>query len=457
MSKLPSDFVWGVSTSSYQIEGAAREDGRSESIWDRMCHTPGKIRNGDTGDVACDHYHRYEEDIALMKDLGVDAYRFSIAWPRIIPSGSGAVNQRGLDFYRRLTEKLLEARIRPFATLYHWDLPQVLEDAGGWTSRDTAKYFGDYAAAIVAGLGDLVKDWMTLNEPYCSAIYGYYDGTHAPGRVESPKIVADVVHNLLLGHGLAVIAVREHGAPGSEVGIVLNPTIYLPASDAIADIAARDKVWADENGWWMEPLYNGRYPDGTWRGLQGARPVIQPGDMDTISQPTDFLGLNIYTGLEVAADSSSPSGAKIYQPESAGKTDMDWHVILPEAMYVGITKHCDDYPVKKIYVAESGVGVCADAIYDDGKVHDTFRVNYLKRYIPHMEKTVADGYPMKGYFIWSILDNFEWAYGYEQRCGITYVDFERGCTRIPKDSYCFYQQLIEDSRGPVVRVERRAR
>lgn len=436
---FPKNFIWGTATAAYQIEGASNEDSRGESIWDRYSHTPGYVLNGDTGDVACDHYHRFEEDIQLIKELGVDAYRYSIAWPRIMPNGSGPVNQKGIDFYRRLTEKLLENGIRPFVTMFHWDLPQTLEDAGGWTSRETALRFGDYAETIVRSLGDLVKDWMTLNEPWCSSILGYQLGSHAPGRQENPQVITEVIHNHLLAHGLGVRAVRAHGAPDSQVGIVLNTCTYLPATDSPEDVQAVNDAYTLENGWWLDPLYKGVYPSGTWRNLEGARPTIHDGDMEIISSPTDFLGLNIYFGAPTSADPNWEFDDSGYE-----HTEMGW-IVVPQAIYEAIRQAAVRYPVGKIYITENGAAY-PDVIAEDGHVHDADRISYLKRYIAQVERAADEGIPVKGYFLWSLMDNFEWSFGYTKRFGIVYVDYANGLARIPKDSYYFYKELVSKCR-----------
>lgn len=438
--RFDSSFIWGAATAAYQIEGAAHEDGRGESIWDRFCRVPGKVANGDTGDTACDHYHRYAEDIALLKELGVDAYRFSIAWPRIIPDGYGAPNQSGLDFYRRLAEELLEAGIRPFATLFHWDLPQSLEDLGGWTSRETAYRYADYVAVTVDELSDLIKDWMTLNEPYASSIQGYYDGSFAPGRNEKPETVAQVIHNLLLAHGLGVDAVKSNCSPGSEVGIVINAFVSLPVSDKPEDIAAAQRQCRMENGWWFDPMYKGTYPDGTWMNIDGARPVIHPGDMEIISRKTDFVGLNVYTANFVADDPSSPTGTKQIVPVDCEVTDMAWPVV-PEAIYEAIRWVNEEYKPEKIYVGENGAAY-RDIVSSDGNVHDPQRIEYIQRYISELGRAADEECPVRGYFLWSLLDNFEWCQGYSKRFGIVYVDYENANRRIPKDSYYYYRNHI---------------
>jgi beta-glucosidase len=426
---FPKEFIWGAATASFQIEGGAWEGGRGESNWDRFCRTPGCVKNGDTGDVACDHYHKYKEDVQLLKELGVGYYRYSIAWPRIFPEGSGKVNQEGIDFYRRLNDELLAAGIKPFPTMYHWDLPQVLEERGGWASREIVELFGEYANTIVSALSDQVKNWFTLNEPWCTAFYGYYHGRFAPGRKESPKVVAEVIHNLLLAHGLGVQAVRANGAPSAEVGIVLNTFNYLPETDSPADIAARDARWQKENGWWLDPIYTGSYPEGTWMDLEDARPEILSGDMEIISSPTDLIGLNIYSANIVGKDGSWD------KKDDTEVTDFGWPV-RPEGIYSGIERVANVYSPKKIFITENG------ACYDDVIGEDGL-VSFLDRYLAQVERAADEGLPIKGYFVWSLLDNFEWADGYSRRFGIIFTDYENGCRRIPKDSYHFYNELIK--------------
>lgn len=431
---FPNNFIWGAATASFQIEGGAWEDGRGESIWDRFCRKPGAVLNGDTGDVACDHYHKYKEDVALMKDLGIGAYRYSVAWPRILPEGSGKVNPAGIDFYRRLNDELLSAGIRPFVTLFHWDLPQALDDKGGWLSRETALRFGDYAEVVVSALKDQVKDWFTLNEPWCSSVLSYDIPWLAPGRKEPPSVVAQSIHNLLLAHGHGVRAVRANGGDGAEVGIVLNLLNKLPATDSPEDLAAAEAAYALENDWWLDPLYKASYPEGTWLNREGARPEIESGDMELIASPTDFLGLNLYSADLVSAE----AGAFPIGPEEE-VTGMGWRV-LPESIYEGIRRACK-YPVKKLYITENGAAY-PDVIADDGMVHDPERVSFLKRYLAQVERAVDDGYPLEGYFAWSLMDNFEWSFGYSRRFGLIYIDYDNDTRRIPKDSYHFYKELV---------------
>ncbi len=435
---FPEGFVWGAATASYQVEGAWREDGKGESIWDRFSHTPGKIENGDTGDVAADHYHRWQSDIQLMADLGLKAYRFSVAWPRVVPQGHGKVEPRGLDFYSRLVDGLLAAGIEPWVTLYHWDLPQVLQDRGGWPARDTAKAFAEYAEVVVRGLGDRVKHWMTLNEPWVSAVLGYHLGFHAPGHHDMAEAAA-ATHHLLLGHGLAVPVIRRD-SPGAEVGVVLNYSPAHPASDREEDIIAARRADAVVERMYLDPLAGRPYPVEAMDLEQLSMDMIQPGDMATIATPIDFLGLNNYTrdvvryGGEFGADAVERKGVE--------RTEMGWEV-YPEGIYEMLMRVTREYPFKALYVTENGAAF-PDQVGPDGKVDDPRRVSYLKRYLTQAARAIADGAPLRGYFVWSLMDNFEWSFGYSKRFGVVYVDFETQA-RIPKTSARWYSQVIADN------------
>jgi beta-glucosidase len=433
---FPQDFVWGVAASSYQIEGAAHEDGRSESIWDRFCTVPGKVRSGDNGDVACDFYHRYREDIGLMQDLGVGAFRFSIAWPRVLPAGRGRVNPAGLDFYDRLVDALLEVGIRPFVNLYHWDLPQVLEDEGGWPERATAEAFVGYAEVVAERLGDRVKDWITHNEPQCAAWLGYGVGRHAPGRTSVSDALA-AAHHVLLSHGWAVQALRR-ASPGAEVGIVLDSWPVYPASDSAEDAAAAWAVDGVSNRWYFDPLLRGSYPEDALARFGDVAPPVQNGDLTAISTPLDFLGVNNYSRHLVRAGPDGPDGPDpIYVRASSGRlTDMDWEV-YPAGLGEVLVRLHEEYGVASLYVAENGAAF-ADVRTHDGRVHDVERVDYLRDYVGAV---LATGVPVRGYFVWSLLDNFEWAEGYSKRFGLVYVDYPT-LERVPKDSFYWYRDLI---------------
>jgi len=432
--QFPQGFMWGVAAASYQIEGAAWKDGRGESIWDRFSRTPGRVLNGHTGDVACDHYNRYKEDVSLMKELGVNSYRFSIAWPRIYPGGTGQVNQRGLDFYKRLVEELLENGIEPMATLYHWDLPQALEDRGGWLNRDTARWFQDYAVTMFQELGDTAKLWITLNEPWCSAYLGYGIGEHAPGRRDFNSSL-HAAHHLLLAHGLALRAYRDLNLPG-EIGITLNLSPQYPASDSDADQDACRRADGFLNRWYLDPLFTGFYPQDLPELLAPVAEMIQPGDFDLISGPLDFLGINFYSRSVVRA---AGQGGFESLPPAGPVTHMGWEV-YPEGLYDLLTRVHRDYGPIPLYITENG------AAYPDevqgGRVHDPERTAYLEQHFAQAARAIAAGVPLKGYYVWSLLDNFEWAFGYERRFGIVYMDFQTQ-KRIVKDSGRWYQSFLK--------------
>ncbi len=435
--RFPDGFVWGAATASYQIEGAWREDGKGESIWDRFSHTPGKIEDGTTGDVADDHYHRWQSDIQLMADLGLKAYRFSISWPRVLPQGRGKVEPRGLDFYSRLVDGLLAKGIVPWATLYHWDLPQALQDRGGWPARDTAKAFADYAEVVARALGDRVQHWMTLNEPFVAAVLGYYVGIHAPGH-KDPAEAAAATHHLLLGHGLAVPVLRRD-SPGAQVGIVLNYSPTHPASDREEDIQAAHINDALVQRMYLDPLAGRSYPQEVIDAQQLSMEMVEPGDMETIKTPIDFLGLNNYSRDVVK------HGADFgFQPveDKTERTEMGWEV-YPEGIYEMLMRVTREYPFKTLYITENGAAF-ADEVGPDGQVNDTRRVSFLKRYLTQTARAIADGAPLRGYFVWSFLDNFEWAYGFSKRFGIVYVDYETQ-KRIPKASAAWYSRVIAEN------------
>jgi beta-glucosidase len=437
---FPSDFVWGAAASAYQIEGAAYEDGRGESIWDRFCATPGKVRAGETGEIACDFYHRYPEDIALMRELGLDAFRFSIAWPRIVPDATGPVNQAGLDFYDRLVDALLEAGIRPYANLFHWDLPQALEDAGGWPERATAEAFAAYAAVVGERLGDRVKDWITHNEPFCTSWLGYGLGEHAPGRTSVRDALA-ASHHALLAHGWAVEALRR-AAPAAEVGIVLDTWPIHPASDSPADLAAVRAEDGVRNRWFFDPLLRGAYPEDVLERFADDTPQIRDGDLATISAPLDFVGINNYSRRILRA---GPGGVPVDVPAPAAKlTDMGWEV-YPAGLYESLIRLHQEYGVESLYVTENGAAF-ADVRGHDGGIHDLERIAYLDGYVGAVAAAVAEGVPVRGYFVWSLLDNFEWSLGYSKRFGLVYVDYPT-LERVPKESFAWYRDLIAANRA----------
>ena len=432
--EFPKGFKWGTATASYQIEGAAGEDGRGESIWDRFSRTPGKVLNGHTGDVACDHYHLYKHDVALMKEIGVDSYRFSLAWPRIYPTGAGQVNHRGLDFYKRLIEELLTAGIEPAATLYHWDLPQALEDKGGWMNRDTALYFQDYAETVFQELGDSVQLWITLNEPWCSAFLGYGNGEHAPGKQDFAGHL-HAAHHLLLAHGLALQAYRALNLP-AEIGITLNLTQQYPASSSPEDQEAVRKADGFHNRWYLDPLLKGFYPQDMPEFLSIVAPKIQPGDFDLISAPLDFLGINNYSRGIVEHDGQ---GGYRSVPPPGPVTAMGWEV-YPQGLYDLLMRVHKDYGPLPLYITENGAAY--HDLVEQGRVHDQERIVYLQEHIAQAAKAIQDGVPLQGYYVWSLLDNFEWAFGYERRFGIVYVNFETQ-ERMLKDSALWYQSFLK--------------
>jgi len=445
--QFPAQFLWGSATSSYQIEGAYNEDGRGESIWDRFAKTPGKIIDGSNGDVACDHYHRWRDDLVLMKELGLQAYRFSIAWPRILPEGRGRINQQGLDFYSRLVDGLLELDIQPFATLYHWDLPQILEDQGGWPARATAEAFVEYADIVSRTLGDRVKYWITHNEPWCASILSYKIGEHAPGRQEWPAALA-ASHHLLLSHGWTVPVLRQN-SPGAEVGITLNFTPAVPASPSAADYDAFRHFDGYFNRWFLDPIYGRQYPADMVADYRAAGHLapegltfVQPGDMAAIATHTDFLGVNYYSrnivrNQQVPDEDNLPP--IVQRAPQSEWTDMSWEVHAP-GLYDLLMRLHHDYRVPKIYITENGASY-NDGPNDDGEIQDLRRVHYLRDHFAAAHQALAAGVPLAGYFVWSLMDNFEWAHGYRQRFGIVWVDYETQQRRL-KQSAHWYRGVI---------------
>lgn len=447
MAKItfPEGFIWGTATASYQVEGAVNQDGRGESIWDRFSHTPGKVLNGDTGDVACDHYNRYRQDVQLMKELGLKGYRFSIAWPRIYPQGKGQVNQKGLDFYNSLVDELLKAGIEPIATLYHWDLPQALQDIGGWDNRDVTDYFAEYAFKMYNVLGDRVKKWITHNEPWVVAFLGNAFGEHAPGYRDFALAVR-ISHHLVVSHAKAVQAYRQSGNDrGGQIGITLNLTPVYPASDATEDREAAQFQDGFQNRWFLDPVFKGTYPEDMLAFYQeryGA-PAIRPGDMELIKDnPIDFLGINYYTRAMVKkGEKDGYDSVKHVHPE--GKyTEMGWE-IYPQGLYDLLMRVHKDYNAPNIYITENGAAFKDDKIVD-GMVDDQDRLEYLKSHFEAAHRAIQDGVNLKGYYVWSFMDNFEWAYGYSKRFGIVYVDYDT-LKRIPKKSALWYRDVIADN------------
>jgi beta-glucosidase len=442
INSLPADFVWGVTTSAYQVEGAVAEDGRSPSIWDTFSHTPGKIDGDDNGDVACDHYHRWPEDIEIMKRLGVDAYRFSIAWPRVVPDGDGAVNPAGLAFYDRLVDALLEAGITPYPTLYHWDLPQVLQDRGGWAVRETAEHFAAYSTHVVEALGDRVKDWATINEPLCSAWIGHLEGRMAPGLTDIDVAVPAGYH-LLLGHGLTTQVIRAT-VPDARVGIVNNLSVCEPATDSEADIAATRRADGHTNRWWLDPIHGRGFPADMIE-VYGVDLPERPGDLETIAAPLDWLGLNYYFPSAIADDQDAPPPytTEVRRPNVL-RTAMDWEV-RAEGLERLLLRLTNDYGARQIHITENG-SAWVDIPEPDGQVHDPERTRYLEEHLAACARAAEQGAPVAGYFAWSLLDNFEWAYGYDKRFGLVYVDYATQ-RRTIKGSGRRYSDIIRDHRS----------
>jgi beta-glucosidase len=431
-----SEFVWGVATSSYQIEGAANEGGRGQSIWDTFCKVPGKVANFDNGDMACDHYHRYKEDLDLMKWMGVKAYRFSVAWPRVIPDGVGRVNEMGLDFYDRLIDSLLEREIAPWLTMYHWDLPEALQLRGGWNNREVVEWFGEYAEVLTSRFGDRVKNWMTLNEPLCSAWLGHLYGDMAPG-IKDLQTALNVSHHLLMSHGLACQVIRSNVSE-ANVGIVINVTPAVPATDSQEDSNAAQLADGFDNRWFLDPVFGRTYPADVIDTL-GASPEIHSGDMKLIAQDLDFLGVNFYFRQTVAADQNSkPLPIRSVNRENVKRTAMNWEV-HPQAFEEILLRISKEYSPKAIYITENGSAWNDEVI--NGEIIDDERIDYLARHLDVMRSAKNQGAPILGYFAWSFLDNFEWAYGYEKRFGLIYVDYKTQ-KRTPKKSAFFYRQLL---------------
>ena len=433
---FPENFIWGAATSSYQIEGAWNEDGKGENIWDRFSHTPGKVNNGDTGDVACDHYHRWREDIELMKEIGLKAYRFSISWARIFPSGRGEINQAGIDFYSNLVDGLLKAGIEPWVTLYHWDLPQALQDGGGWTARSTVDAFLEYADVFTKALGDRVKDWITFNEPWVSAHVGYEEGRHAPGIKALDSAVA-ASHHLLLSHGKAVPIIRKN-SPNANVGITLNLTPQEPASPSIPD--RKLSTWKDGyiNRYFLDPLVGRGYPQDMADSYGTPMDFVLPGDMDTIAVSIDFLGVNYYT-RSIARDENTQDNLPVTVERIGAITEMNWEV-FPPGLYRMLGRLHFDYAFPAIYITENGAAF-TDKVSADGEIDDHDRLSYIREHLKICHRAIEIGVPLKGYFAWSLMDNFEWAFGNVKRFGLIRVDFET-LERTIKSSGRWYGQVI---------------
>ena len=454
--RFPAGFAWGASTAAYQIEGAVDEDGRGRSIWDTFSHTPGAIADGTTGDVATDHYHRTEQDVALMADIGLTAYRFSIAWPRIVPSGAGAVNQAGLDFYSRLVDQLLERSITPMVTLYHWDLPQALQDVGGWTNRDTIGWFADYAVVVAEALGDRVSSFATLNEPWCSAFLGYGTGTHAPGTADDATALL-TAHHLLLAHGRGVAALRAALPSSAQVSITLNFAVPRPAT--ASDTDATRHVDAIANRMFLDPIRHGAYPADLLADtlLVSDWAFVRDGDLEAISAPIDFLGVNYYMPTRIAAasddlaartgrpdDGSAPfrwpgTDLAYALPEPGPHTAMNW-LIDPASLTELLLRLNREYPGLPLVITENGAAF-DDTVEPSGAIHDTARIEYLREHIGAVHAAIEEGVDVRGYFVWTLLDNFEWSCGTDKRFGLVFVDYDT-LERRPKDSALWFHDVV---------------
>ena len=448
------DFIWGAATSAYQIEGAANEDGKGPHIWDVFVKNSGKIDSGHTGDVACDHYHRFREDVALMKELGLKGYRFSIDWARILPEGTGRVNEAGIVFYNALVDALLDAGIEPYVTLYHWELPYELYKRGGWLNSESAQWFGDYAALIADRFSDRVRHFFTFNEPQCFIGLGFLRGEHAPGLKAPLQDTFLMAHNVLKAHGAAVRQLRQHAKQPVEIGYAPTGTMCYPETDAPENVeAARRQLfscpalenWTWNVSWWSDPVLLGHYPEEGLKKYAPFLPKITQADMDMISQPIDVYGQNIYNGHCVRMGADGQPELVVRYP-GFPRTAMDWP-ITPESLYWG-PKFLQERYQKPIYITENGLS-CHDVISADGKVHDPNRIEFLRRYLSELERAVADGVDVRGYFQWSLMDNFEWLRGYAERFGLIYVDYETQ-KRICKDSALWYRRLI-DTNGESLR------
>jgi beta-glucosidase len=438
-SFFPANFVWGVATAAAQIEGAATAEGKGESVWDRFARTPGKVHGGDTLDVACDHYHRFREDFALMRSLGVKNYRLSLSWPRIYPQGDGALNQAGLDFYHRMFDAMAENGITPWVTFFHWDLPQTLEDRGGWTSRETVAAFARYADTVVQAFSGKVKHWITLNEIRCFTTLAYGFGGKAPGRKVSPQELNQTYHHALLCHGLAVCAVRTFGGPGAQVGLTDNSDICMPVTETPADIAAARTWYARRNDFLLGAIYSGCYSDEYLARCGADAPKVADGDFALISAPTDFLGLNLYTGTFVRAGQDG-AVEELPLPKNYPKADSPWLHWAPQVMYWGTRLAFETYGAQPIYITENGCGYNDEPVVN-GEVMDLHRRDFLRAHLRELERACRDGVPVAGYFLWSFMDNFEWEDGYERRFGIVHVDYATQ-VRTPKLSARYYAHVI---------------
>ena len=439
-SPFPDSFVFGVAAASAQIEGAAFTDGKGESIWDRFARQPGKVHDGDTLDVACDHYNRFDEDFAIMKSLGLKNYRLSIAWPRIYPNGDGALNQAGLDFYHRMFASMKKHGITPWVTLFHWDLPQSLEDRGGWTSRETVAAFAVYADTVVKAFAGEIRHWITMNEIRCFTWLGYGAGTKAPGRKESEQIVNQTFHHALMAHGHGVRAVRAYGGAGATVGLTDNCDVAVPFTETPEDIAAAKAWFRDKNLHVLGAMHLGRYHQDYLDRVGDAAPHVEPGDFDLISLPTDYLGLNIYTATYIRAGKNGQPYDVLGLPPNYPRADSPWLSLVPQSIYWAPRMVAELYGHKSIYITENGCGYNEEPLVN-GEVIDLHRRDYLRNHLREVHRAIADGVPIDGYFLWSFIDNFEWEDGYQRRFGIVHCDYATQ-VRTPKLSARYYAQVI---------------
>lgn len=445
---FPKDFLWGTATSAYQIEGATNQDGRGKSIWDVFCEEPGNIKDEDDGSKACDHYNLYREDVKLMDDLGIEAYRFSISWPRVIPEGTGEVNEEGLDFYDRLIDSLLEAEITPYITLYHWDLPYSIQEKGGWTNRDSINWFTDYVSAVISRLGDRVKHWLTINEPWVASYVGHEEGRHAPGK-QNFKIANQVAHNLLVAHGKAVKSIRSKGDSNHKVGLALNVSPGYPLSDCKLDQEAASRFEKWHNDSFLKPIFQGKYPEKIIQLYEenGIGPEIKKKDLEIINQELDYLGINYYTRRVIRHDKEHPLGFRQLSFDDCNLTERKDFSVAQQCSENGfydiLTKIWRSYQLPPIYITENGAAM---ELEDEakGSFNDTERVAYLREHLRQIRQAMVEGVEIKGYFIWSLLDNFEWEKGYSRRFGIVHVDFDTK-ERIAKQSAKWFRSVIENN------------
>jgi beta-glucosidase len=438
---FPANFVWACASASYQVEGAAAEDGRKPSVWDTYARTPGKVANGDTGDVADDSYHRYKEDIGLLKSLGVKAYRFSVAWPRVFPDGTGQANEKGIAYYERVVDELLANGIEPYATLFHWDLPQALEDRfGGWQSQETSKAFAEYAAYVAKRLSDRVHRFFTINEFSCFTDEGYGTGTKAPGKRLPARQLNQVRHNAVLGHGLGAQAIRAAARPGTKVGLAENPQLCVPVIESPQHVEAARKAMRELNAQFLTAILEGSYTERYLRMAGRDAPKFTAAEMKIIGSPLDFVGLNIYSPTHVRADGSKQGFAVVPHPASYPHMASSWLFVGPQIAYWGPRHLAEIWKVKDVYITENGCS-SDDRVAADGNVYDTDRVMYVRNHLVQAHRAVSEGWPLRGYFLWSLMDNFEWADGYGKRFGLYYVDFKTQ-KRLPKLSAAFYRESI---------------